>query len=100
MPIHIGIMCKMRRKVHFIATSHRITPSKLAAGMYRLACNPPCLLGEFRKENMRPYRVAENVFRRGRADESEYELVEQSAPGSHFDRAPKEGSDSRQSRAG
>lgn len=76
MSIHVGIMCKMCRKVHFIATSHSIKPSKLAAGMYRLTCNPPCLTsGEFRKESMRPYRVSEDVFKKGYAKESEYELV-------------------------
>lgn len=76
-PIHLGIMCKMCRKVHFIATSHCIKPSKLAAGMYRLTCNPPCLASdEFRKENMRPYRVSDDVFKRGCAKESEYEVVE------------------------
>lgn len=89
MPIHIGIMCNICRKVHFVATSHRIKPSKLAAGMYRLACNPPCRMQrEFRKENMRPYRVAENVFKTGYANESEYELVAQSEPSSRFDPPP------------
>ena len=72
----MGIMCKMCRRVHFIATSHSIKPSSLAAGMYRLICNPPCSLqGEFRKESMRPYRVSEDVFNRGYAREGEYELV-------------------------
>ena len=76
MPIHVGIMCRMCRKVHFIATSHGIKPSKLAAGMYRLTCNPPCpAVGEFRKEGMRPYRVSDDVFKRGYAKESEYDLV-------------------------
>jgi len=76
MAIHVGIMCRMCRRVHFIATSHGIKPSKSVAGMYRLICNPPCLSsGEFRKESMRPYRVSVDVFKRGYATESEYELV-------------------------
>jgi len=32
---------------------------------------------EFRKEGMRPYRVADEVFRRGYASEGEYELVDE-----------------------
>ena len=76
MPIHVGIMCKMCRKVHFIATSRSIRPSKLAEGMYRVTCIPPCLtFGDFRKENMRPYRVSDDVFKRGYATDSEYESI-------------------------
>jgi hypothetical protein len=76
MPIHMGIMCERCCKVHFIATSHSIKPSELAAGMYRLSCNSPCAeFREFRKESMRPYRVSEDVFRRECAKEGEYELV-------------------------
>jgi len=76
MPIHLGIMCKICRKVHFTATSRGIKPSKLAAGMYRLTCNPPCrTCAEFRKESMRLYRVSEHVFQRAYATEREYELV-------------------------
>ena len=44
--------------------------------MYRLNCPPPCAeMKEFRKEGMRPYRVADEVFRRGYASEGEYEFV-------------------------
>ena len=41
MAIHMGIMCKMCRTVHFIATSPSIGASKLVAGMYRLTCRRP-----------------------------------------------------------
>ncbi len=76
MHIHVGIMCTLCRRVHFIATSRSISPSKLAAGMYRLICTPPCRgFGDFRKDNMRPYQVSEDVFKRGCANESEYKLV-------------------------
>ena len=75
MAIHMGIICKMCCTVHFIATSPSIRPS-LSAGMYRLTCNRPCLTtAEFRKEGMQSYRVSEDVFKRGYAKESEYELV-------------------------
>jgi hypothetical protein len=44
--------------------------------MYRLKCAHPCRqVREFRKEELRPYRVSDDVFRRGYAEESEYELV-------------------------
>lgn len=77
MPVHMGTMCERCRKVYFIATSRAIRPSEFSAGMYRLTCNPPCReFQEFRKDNMRPYRVSEDVFRRGQAREGEYELVE------------------------
>jgi len=76
MQIHVGIMCTLCRKVHFIATSRSISPSKLAAGMYRLTCTPPCRgFGDFRKDSMRPYRVSEHVFKRGCANETECKLV-------------------------
>jgi hypothetical protein len=76
MAIHMGIMCKMCRTVHFIATSPSIRASKLVARMYRLTCNRPCLAtAKFRKESMQSYRVSEDVFKRGYAKESEYELV-------------------------
>jgi hypothetical protein len=45
--------------------------------MYRLTCKPPCPeTREFRKEGMHPYRVSDDVFRRGYAEEGEYELVQ------------------------
>jgi hypothetical protein len=44
--------------------------------MYQLTCNRPCLTtAEFRKEGMQSYRVSEDVFKRGYAKESEYEIV-------------------------
>jgi hypothetical protein len=77
MPVHMGIMCERCRKVHFIATSRSIKPIVSMAGMYRLKCTPPCPeVRDFRKDNMRPYRVSEDVFRSGYAKEGEYELVE------------------------
>jgi len=78
--IHVGIMCERCRKIHFIATSSGIQLSRsggAGGGMYRLNCPPPCAeMKEFRKEGMRPYRVADEVFRRGYASEGEYELVD------------------------
>ena len=79
MPIHVGIMCESYRKVFFIATSPRIKPNPVTQGMYRLTCKPPCVESkEFRKEAMQPYRVSEDVFNRGYAEENEYELVKRS----------------------
>jgi len=76
MPIHMGIICDKCRKVHFIGTSSGIQLSR-TAGMYLLTCRFPCPeKREFRKESMRPYRVADDVFRRGYAEESEYEIVQ------------------------
>jgi hypothetical protein len=76
MPIHMGIMCTICRKVHFIGTSSGIQVSRKRNGMYRFVCTPECRADrEVRKEEMRPYRVAENVFRGGWAKEGEYELV-------------------------
>jgi hypothetical protein len=76
MPIYMGIMCERCRKVHFIATSSGIQFSRPGGGIYRLSCPPPCAqTREFRKEGMLPYRVAEDVFRRGYALEGEYEPV-------------------------
>jgi hypothetical protein len=44
--------------------------------MYRLNCKSPCRqVREFRKEAMQPYRVSDDVFGRGYAEEGEYELV-------------------------
>jgi hypothetical protein len=76
MTIHMGIMCKMCRTVHFIAKSPSIKASKLPAAMYQLTGTRPCLsTAEFRKESMQSYRVSEDVFKRGYAKESEYEIV-------------------------
>ena len=78
MPIHMGIMCERCRRVYFIATSHRIRPSP-NSGMYRLTCTPACPEPrEFRKETMQPYRVSDDLFNRGYAQEGEYELVHRS----------------------
>jgi hypothetical protein len=77
MPIHMGIMCEACRRVHFIATSPGIQLSRTTEGIYKLVCKPPCPeVREFRKEGMCPYRVPDDVFRRGYADEGEYELIE------------------------
>ena len=76
MPVHIGIMCERCRKVHFIATSPGIKLSERVEGMYRLTCKPPCPeMREFRKESMRPYRVLDEMFKTGYAEEGEYELI-------------------------
>ena len=76
MAIHMGIMCEVCRKVHFIATSPGIRPSPVIPAMYLLTCRFPCPeKREFRKETMRPYRVSEDVFSRGYAEEGEYELI-------------------------
>ena len=76
MPIHMGIVCERCRKIHFIATSSGIQFSRSGGGIYRLNCPPPCAQWkEFRKEVMQPFRVADDVFRRGYALEGEYELV-------------------------
>jgi hypothetical protein len=77
MPIHMGIVCEACRKVHFIGTSPGIRLSQRLEGMYRLTCKPPCPeIREFRKEGMHPYRVSDEVFKRGYAEEGEYELVQ------------------------
>ena len=78
MSIHMGIMCEMCRKVHFIATSPAITPSPGNPDMYRLTCRFGCnQTREFRKESMRAYRVEDKVFQSGFAEEGEYEVVRQ-----------------------
>lgn len=76
MPIHMGIMCEGCRKVHFVGTSSAIQFSRSGTGAYRLNCPPPCATWrEFRKDEVRPYRLADEVFRRGYAEEGEYEIV-------------------------
>jgi len=76
MPMHMGIMCDACLKVHLIATSPSVRPSPGTPGMYLLTCRPPCSeTREFREETMRPYRVPENMFQRGYAEEGQYELV-------------------------
>jgi hypothetical protein len=77
MPIHMGVMCDKCGTVHFIASSSGIQVSRTAKGMYRLNCTPPCSeVRDFRKESMRPYRVSDDVFGRGYAEEGEYEIVQ------------------------
>lgn len=71
MPIHMGIMCERCHKVHFISTSHGIKPMP-AQGMYALACPFCSETREFRKDGMHPYRVSDEVFKTGHANEGEY----------------------------
>lgn len=73
----MGIMCETCRKVLFAATWRAISPSERDADAYELACKPPCrAVQEFRKADLRPYRVSDDVFQKGYAEESEYELVQ------------------------
>ncbi len=77
MPIHMGIRCETCGRVHFVATSRGIYLSRTAGRIYKLACKAPCPeVRKFRKESMRPFRVSDDVFRRGYAEEGEYELVQ------------------------
>jgi hypothetical protein len=77
MAIHMGIMCDACRTVHFIVTSPGLELSHTFEGMYKLTCQPSCsAVRQFRREEMRPYRVANDVFARGYAEAGEYELVE------------------------
>jgi hypothetical protein len=79
MPIHMGIMCEACRKVHFVAASRGIGLSRTFEGMYRLKCTPPCPeVKDFRKEAMYAYRISDDVFQRGYAEEGEYELIQKS----------------------
>ncbi|MBV9481719.1 MAG: hypothetical protein JO249_13340 [Acidobacteria bacterium] len=74
MPIHMGIVCGACGAVHFVATSAAIELSSAIDGMYRLTCQPPCSsTRQFRKDEMRPYRVSEDVFNSGYATQGEYE---------------------------
>lgn len=76
MPVHMGIMCEACRKVYFVGKSRAIKPSHTTPDMYVLTCPPPCgELKQFRKETLRPYRVSDEVFQRGCAEEDDYELV-------------------------
>ena len=73
----MGIRCDACGRVYFIASSHVIKSSRTAQYMYLLSCMPPCdQLKEFRRDAMYPYRVRDVVFKRGYADEDEYELVQ------------------------
>jgi hypothetical protein len=74
MPVHMGVICDRCRKVHFIATSPGIEFGPPGAATYRLCCKPPCDEARvFRKDEMRPYRVSDEAFRKGYAEEGEYE---------------------------
>lgn len=74
MPIHLGIVCEKCHRVHFIGTASGIkwmpTP-----GMYALYCRFCSQTREFRKETMRPYRVSDQLFKAGYANEGEYSPV-------------------------
>ena len=72
----MGILCEACHKVHFAATSSGIQLSRTHKGIYRLVCTPPCPeVKEFRKDGMRPYRVSDDVFKKGYAELDEYALV-------------------------
>jgi hypothetical protein len=44
--------------------------------MYLLTCRFPCSeVKDFRKDAMRPYRVSDEAFQRGYADQREYDLI-------------------------
>jgi hypothetical protein len=74
MPVHMGVICDRCRKVHFIATSPGIEFGPPGAATYRLCCKPPCEEARvFRKDEMRPYHVSDEAFRKGYAEEGEYE---------------------------
>ncbi len=74
MPIHMGIMCEKCHKLHFIGTSSGIKPMP-TPGMYALCCRFCSETREFRKETMRPYRVSDQVFKTGYANEDEYVAI-------------------------
>lgn len=77
MAIHMGIKCNACGTVHFIATSPGVALSLEIDGTYRLTCKPTCSeMRFFRKGDMRPYRVTDELFNRGFAEPGEYELVE------------------------
>ncbi len=77
MTIHMGIMCEACRTVHFIGTSPGVELVKTIGGPYTLACKPPCeAVRQFRRDEMRPYRVSDELFSTGYAEPGEYELVE------------------------
>lgn len=77
MAIHMGIMCEACGMVHLVAMSPGIELSRTTGGNYQLTCKPSCsVIRYFRKDEMRPYRVSDDVFNRGYAEVGEYELVE------------------------
>ena len=77
MPIHMGIMCEACRRVHFIATSPAFNlVRRLKKFIFCAADLPAPKRDEFRKDGMHAYRVSEDVFKRGYANDSEHELVQ------------------------
>lgn len=73
----MAVMCETCRKILFVATWRAISPSKRDAQVFEFACKPPCrAVQEFRKADLRPYRVSDEVFHVGYAQENEYQLVE------------------------
>lgn len=77
MAVHMGIMCDACGTVHFIATSPGVELVKTMDGPYKLTCKSSCSAGKyFTKSDMRPYRVADELFNRGYAEPGEYEVVE------------------------
>lgn len=72
----MGITCELCSKVHFISTSPIIEFSRSGQGVYRFNCPPPCgHAQEFQKHDLLAYRVTDDVFRKGCADESDYDIV-------------------------
>lgn len=77
MAVHMGIICKACGTVHFIATSPGVELAKAIGDAYKVSCKPPCdAVRQFRPDEMRPYRVADEFFNRGYAESGEYEVVE------------------------
>ena len=74
MPIHMGIMCERCNNVYFISTALGIKPMP-TPGMYALACRFCSDKRQFRKEAMLPYRVSDEVFKTGHANEGEYDPI-------------------------
>jgi len=70
----MGITCEKCHRIHFIGTSPGIK-AMLAPGMYALDCRFCSEKREFRKETMRPYRVSDDVFKTGYANEGDYGLI-------------------------
>jgi hypothetical protein len=84
MAVHTGIICDACGTVHFIVTSSGVELSHTMDGMYKLTCQPSCTaVRKFSKDEMRPYRVADESFAKGYAKVGEYELVEGPSRGSH-----------------
>lgn len=76
MPVHMGVTCERCGKVHLIGTSPIIEFSRSGQGVYRFNCPSPCgHAQEFQKHNLLACRVTDDVFRRGYADETEYDIV-------------------------